>query len=176
MERRGTYIAYDATGVADSVNSNQLTFRQLAEWQRARPSRLNFVNMGDIRFATTHKDLLDSTLKSRMLREMAEADNMLVLASPVTDTESHILNWQISRGVNRFHLPVVIAYCGLDAVSEETIHQYFVWLPSKLQKYISLSSWARMAHIPFTRDKVERALGTYSASRQRYPWDHSTIF
>ncbi len=176
MDSKGTYIAYDSTGVVDSVNSNQHTLRQLAEWQRNDPTRFNFVNMYGINFAIRQEERLDSTMKSYMLREMTLADNMLVIASPVTDTESHMLNWQISRGVNRFHLPVVIAYTGLDAVSEKTIEQYWVWLPRKIKKYIHLSSWARMAHIPLTKDKLARALGTYSASRQCYPWDHSTIF
>ncbi len=137
MERRGTYIAYDAFGVADAVNSNLHIFRQLAEWQRNYPERFNFVNMYGIGFSTTHGDMLDSTLKSYMLKEMAQADNMLTIASPVTNTESHILNWQISRGVNRFHLPVVIAYYGLDVVEDATIEQYSVWLPQKIHKYIA---------------------------------------
>ncbi len=174
--RKGTYIAYDAEGVNDSVNSNQHTFRQLSDWQRSHPQRFDFINMDSIRFATTHGDMLDSTLKASMLRQMASADNMLVVASPVLNTESHILNWQISRGVNRFHLPVVIAYVALDALDEDTVRRYWVWLPQKIKKYITVHSWARMAHLPLTKDKLERALATYSVSRQTYPWDALTIF
>ncbi len=176
MERKGTYIAYDASGISDSVNSNQQTFRRLFDWQRSQPDRFNFVNSYGIQFATSHEEFLDTTMKSYMLREMASADNMLVVASPVINTESPILNWQISRGVNRFHLPVVIAYYGRDAVSEETVRQYWVWLPQKLRKYISTQSWCRMAHIPLTKDKLQRAVNFYSASRQCYPWDTMTIF
>ncbi|MCD8265516.1 MAG: hypothetical protein LUC33_00015 [Prevotellaceae bacterium] len=176
MERKGTYIAYDASGISDSVNSNQHTFRQLSEWQRSQPDGFCFVNMQGIQFSTEHKDFLDSTMKSYMLKEMASADNMLVVASPVVNTESPILNWQISRGVNRFHLPVVIAYYGQEAVSEESVRKYWVWLPEKLRKYISRQSWCRMAHIPLTKDKLRRAINFYSASQQRYPWDTMTIF
>lgn len=176
MERKGTYIAFDATGVIDRVNSNLHTFQQLADWQRNYPSRFNFINMDGINFSAEHDDTLDSTMKSHMMAEMATADNMLVIASPVTNTESPILNWQISRGVNRFHLPVIIAYAGLDEVSEQTIEDYWTWLPQKFKKYITRYSWARMAHIPLTRDKLERALKTYSAERQSYPWDATTIF
>ncbi len=176
MERKGTYIAYDATGVADSVNSNQHTFKQLDVWQQSHPERFKFTNMEGIRFSQTHSNTLDSTLKSYMLKEMEAADNMLVIASPVTNTESEILNWQISRGVNRFHLPVIIAYWGLDRIDDETIKRYWAWLPQKLKKYISNASWARMAHIPLTKDKLERALNTFSRSRQTYPWNTTTIF
>jgi len=176
MDLKGTYIAFDAAGMNDPVCSNLHTFQQLAEWQRSHPSRFDFINMEDILFAAEHDDMLDSTLKASMLKEMETADNMLVIASPVLDTESPILNWQISRGVNRFHLPVIVAYAGLDEVHEQTIEDYWTWLPRKFKKYITRYSWAQMAHIPLTRDKLERALKAYSASRQLYPWDATTIF
>lgn len=176
MERKGTYIAFDANGVKDEVNSNLHTFRQMAEWQRNWPSRFNFINMDSIEFAAAHEDILESTLKAQMLKQMAWADRLLVVVSPVINTESHILNWQISRAVNRFHLPVIIAYAGLDTVSEETIQEYWTWLPYKFKKYITRYSWAQMAHIPLTKDKLERAILTFSARRQSYPWDATTIF
>ena len=118
MKTKSTYIAFDADAVHDEVNSNLHTFRKLAEWQRNFPSRFNFVNMHEIEFSALHDDLLETTTKSRFLKLMAEADNMLVIASPVLNTESHILNWQISRCVNRFHLPVIIAYAGLEELDE----------------------------------------------------------
>ena len=87
----------------------------------------------------------------------------------------NILNWQISRCVNRFHLPVIIAYAGLDELSDDCVQKFWTWLPNKPRKYIGLDS-ARMAHIPLTRDKLERALGTFSVSEQFYPWNSTTIF
>lgn len=176
METKGTYIAFDACGVLDHVNSNLRTFKQLGEWQKSFPGRFDFVNLEDINFSSTHDDLLDSTMKTEFLRKMSQADNVLVIASPVINTESPILNWQISRAVNRFHLPVIIAYAGLEEVKEDTIQQYWNWLPQKFRKYMTINSWARMAHIPLTRDKLERALKTYSRSKQQYPWDSTTIF
>lgn len=176
METKGTYIAFDASGVLDHVNSNLHTFKQLGEWQKAYPNRFDFINLEEIDFSSTHDDLLDSTLKAHFLQKMAEADNLLVIASPVINTESDILNWQISRAVNRFHLPVIIAYAGLDVVDENTIQEHWNWLPQKFRKYMTVNSWARMAHIPLTRDKLERAVKTFSRSKQQYPWDSDTIF
>ena len=175
MKPRTTYIAFDSYAMQDEVNSNLHTFRQLAEWERRYPSRFKFVNMQEIEFSSQHDDLLESTTKSRFLKLMAEADNMLVIASPVLDTESHILNWQISRCVNRFHLPVIIAYAGLTEMDEDSIQKFWTWIPNKPRKYMGLDS-ARMAHIPLTRDKLERALGTFSLSEQFYPWNSTTIF
>lgn len=176
MQDKRTYIAFDAIGVADPTNSNLHYFHQLSDWQKGFPKRFDFVNMPEINFSAEHQDLLDSTLKHRLLKRMAEADNALVIVSPVTNTESEILNWQISRCVNRFHLPVIIAYAGLDVVDDSTIKDYWTWLPNKFKKYITRNSWARMAHVPFTRDKIERAIATYSLANQSYPWDSETIF
>ena len=175
MKPRATYIAFDADAVQDTVNSNWHTFRQLEEWQKNHPNRFNFVNMHEIHFSSEHDYLLETTTKSRFLKLMAEADNLLVVASAVLNTESHILNWQISRCVNRFHLPVIIAYAGLEELDEGSIEKFWTWLPNKPRKYIGLDS-ARMAHIPLTRDKLERALGTFSVSEQFYPWNSTTIF
>jgi len=175
MKARNTYIAFDANAVRDVVNSNLHTFKQLDEWQKNHPDRFNFINLDEIYFSSEHDDLLESTTKSRFLNRMAEADNLLVVASAVLDTESHILNWQISRCVNRFHLPVIIAYAGLTELDETSIEKFWTWLPQKFKKYIGLDS-ARMAHIPLTRDKLERALGTFSVSEQFYPWNSTTIF
>ena len=175
MRPKGTYIAFDADAVQDSVNSNMHTFRQLEEWEKNHPSRFHFVNMHEIQFSSEHDDLLESTTKSRFLKLMEEADNLLVIASPVINTESHILNWQISRCVNRFHLPVIIAYAGLEELGEDSVQKYWTWLPQKFKKYIGLDS-ARMAHIPLTRDKLERALNTFSVYRQFYPWNSTTIY
>lgn len=176
MDKKGTYIAFDAAGVLDHVNSNLHTFLQLEQWQQQYPKRFNFTNLEEIHFSSDHDDLVDSTIKRRFLTRMAESDNALVVVSPVINTESPILNWQISRMVNHFHLPVIIAYAGLTEVNDEVIQQYWTWLPQKIKKYITRNSWARMAHIPLTREKLERALSTYSKAEQSYPWDSTTIF
>ncbi len=174
--RQGTYIAFDASGIHDAVNSNLHTFQQLSEWLQRHPGRLNIVNLDEIHFAVEHSDQVDTTQKQRMERQMAAADNILVIASPVLNTESEILNWQISRAVNHHHLPVIIAYAGLDSMTEDTIRQYWTWLPRKFKKYITRYPWARMAHIPLTMDKLSRATKQYSAERQEYPWDAETVF
>ena len=170
-----TYVAYDATGMVDHVNSNLHSFQQMQVWQRNQPGRFSFLNMDAIDFSSEHDDWLDTTLKRQLLDVMQEADNLLVLASPVINVASPILNWQISRGVNRFHLPVVVAYAGLDRVDEGVVRKYWTWLPEKVRKYIARDS-AYIAHIPFTQDKLERALKAYSVRDRLYPWHSVTIF
>ena len=81
MNTHKTYVAYDAIGVLDHENSNLKTFKQLHAWQRMRPERFRFLNMEEINFSSEHDDLVDSTVKTRLLGLMAQADNLLVLVS-----------------------------------------------------------------------------------------------
>ena len=175
MNTHKTYIAFDAAGVVDPVNSNLHTFRQMEYWERSYPSRFHFLNTREIDFSSEHDDLVESTVKRRFLSIMANADNLVVMASPVMNVESPILNWQISRAVNRCRLPVIICYVGLDVVDEKTIKNYWSWLPNKIRKYIGRDS-AYMCHIPLTKDKLERALGAFSVNDGTYPWNSTTIF
>ena len=86
MNTNKTFVAYDTTGVLDHINSNLHTFQELKAWQRMRPNRFQFLNMDEIFFSSEHDDLVDSTVKTRLLRLMAKADNLLVLVSNVTIT------------------------------------------------------------------------------------------
>lgn len=175
MNSHKTYIAYDAVGVLDHENSNLKTFKQLHAWQRMRPDRFRFLNMDEINFSSEHDDLVDSTVKNRLLALMAQADNLLVIVSPITNVESPILNWQISKAVNRYHLPVIIAYVDKVQLDDNSVEDNWAKLPNKIRKYIGRDS-ARMCHIPLTQDKLERALGTFSVGAQTYPWNSTTIF
>ena len=175
MNTNKTYVAYDATGVLDHENSNLRIFKQLNEWQRIHPERFRFLNIDEIYFSSEHDDLIDSTLKTHLLSIMAQADNLLVIISPFTNVESPILNWQISRAVNRFHLPVIIAYVSKEQLSDHSVEDNWHRLPNKIRKYIGRDS-ARMCHIPLTQDKLERALSTFSVGAGTYPWNSTTIF
>ena len=175
MNTHKTYVAYDADGVFDHVNSNLHTFQQLHAWQRMHPDRFHFLNMEEINFSSEHDDLVDSNVKTWLLKVMAQADNLLVIVSKVTNVESPILNWQISRAVNRFHLPVIIAYVGKERLDDNAVEDNWSRLPNKIRKYIGRDS-ARMCHIPLTQDKLERALGLFAVGSGTYPWNSTTIF
>ena len=175
MNINKTYIAFDSVGVLDHEHSNLYIFHRLADMQKRYPNRFHFINLESIDFSSTHDDLVDTTVKTNFLRIMSEADNLLLVVSPRTNVDSHMLNWQISRCVNRYKMPVIIAYAGVDAMDQDSINKYWERLPQKIKKYIGRDS-ARMCHIPLTMDKVERALTTFSNKTNMYPWDSTTIF
>lgn len=175
MNNYKTYIAFDAHGVLDHDNSNLPVFNMLERWAADHPTHYRFVNTNDIDFSAEHADAVDSSVKERFLAKMAEADNLLVLGSTKTDVESPILNWQISKAVNRYHLPVIVAYVGFEKVDEQTMTDFFGHLPNKIRKYMGRNS-APIAHIPLTKDKLERALSSFSVKDGLYAWDSRTVF
>lgn len=175
MNTNRTYIAFDTIGVLNHEKSNLKTFHMLADWQKRYPGRFQFINLHSIDFSSMHDDLVDTTVKTNFLRIMENADNLLIIVSSFTNPDSPMLNWQISRCVNRYHLPVIVAYAGESKLEKDAVQKFWTRLPQKIKKYIGRDS-ARMCHIPLTMDKVERALGTFSASTNVYPWDSTTIF
>ena len=107
MNPNKTYIAFDADGVRDAENSNLRTFNMMAEWQKRYPNRYNFINIDSINFSSQHDDTVEDTRKQAFFRLLDGADNLLVVITRHTNPDSKWLNWQISRAVNRYHLPVL---------------------------------------------------------------------
>lgn len=176
MNSNKTYLAFNVDAVRDSRKSNLHTLNLLGDWQRRFPNRFNFLNMESINFIAGHDDLVETTVKSQFFALMEKADNlMLVVAKDAIDPDNAWLNWQISRAVNRYHLPVIVAFKGETAVTEDTLKDYWNYLPQKIRKYIGRNS-ARMCYIPLTETKVEKALGYFSVNSQTYPCDSTTIF
>ena len=175
MERKKTYIAFDAMGVINHEFSNFAAFLQLERYEKTYGNRFDFVNMDEIKFAAEHEGMLTTTLQQRFVKDMREADNVLVVASPVVNVDSEILSWQIRTAVYRHRLPLIVAYAHHESLSDEDIQNHHVWLPQAVREMVE-GNHAYVAHVPFTIDKLERALKTFSAKEQVYPWSATTIF
>ena len=173
--RTNTYIAFDTTDVLDMQSIHLSAFRELKSWQKNHPDRFNFINLEEIEFLSMHDDILEKEIRNHFMDIMRKADNVLVPASPMLNTKNMLLNWQISYAVNALRLPVTVFYIGPSKLEDKDIRAYWNWLPTKIRKYIGLDS-ARMAHIPMTRDKMERALNAFSRTKNTFPWDSTTIF
>lgn len=175
MNTRKTYIAFDAVGVTDHEFSNLPSFLLLERFQRSFPGRFDFINMDEIRFASEHEGQVTTTLQKRFAEKIGEADNVVMVASPMTNASSPILNWQLGRAVLRRRLPLIVAYAHTDHLTEETLDARRVWLP-EVVRYMIDRDHAYVAHIPLTVDKLERALASFSARDGLYPWTARTIF
>lgn len=175
MNNHKTYLAFNVDAVRDCQKENLHTLNLLGDWQKRYPNRFSFINVNTINFMATHDDLVETSMKTHFFRQMDQADNLMLVVTKDTDGDNPWLNWQISRAVNRYHLPVIVAFKGLDVVTDETLKEYWNHLPQKVRKYIGRNS-ARMCYIPLTLTKVEMALSHFSVHKQSYPCDSTTIF
>lgn len=175
MNSNKTYLAFNVDAVRDSRKDNLHTLNLLGDWQRRYPNRYNFVNIPYINFIATHDDLVETTVKTDFFAQMAQADNVMLVVTKETDADNAWLNWQISRAVNRYHLPVIVAFKGVDVVTDDTLKEYWDHIPQKIRKYIGRDS-ARMCYIPLTGTKVEKACGYFSVNTQTYPCNSITIY
>ena len=175
MNNHKTYLAFNVDAVRDSKKENLHTLNLLGDWQKRYPNRFNFVNIDYINFIATHDDLVETTVKSDFFARMEKADNLMLVVTKETDADNVWLNWQISRAVNRYHLPVIVAFKGESVVTDDTLKEYWDHIPQKIKKYIGRNS-ARMCYIPLTETKVEKALGYFSVHSQTYPCDSTTIY
>ena len=170
-----SYLVFDPVGVATSERNNLRYFHQMFEWQRLYPNRFDFLNTEDIEFYAGLGEKLEKNMKRHFIELMGEADHIIVPASATTNVDSPLLNWQISQAVNGFRLPVIVCYMGVENIFVKDFVRYENWVPAKIRKYISRDS-ALIAHIPFTRDKLERAVASFSLKDHLLPWNSTTIF
>ncbi len=175
MNNHKTYLAFNVDAVRDSHKENLHTLNLLADWQKRYPNRFTFLNVESINFVAQHDDLVETTVKTDFFRLMEQADNVMLVVTKDTDADNAWLNWQISRAVNRYHLPVIVAFKGETAITDDTLREYWDHIPQKIRKYIGRNS-ARMCYIPLTLTKVEMAAGHFSVHKQSYPCDSTTIF
>lgn len=168
-----TYIIFDATGISDHQNSNFPFLNTLSAWQHSYPERFKFNDLVDVLFCSTHSLQDDGTLRGYLQNKIDQADNVLILASELLRKDSTILNWQVNYAISR-NIPIIVTYVGEDKLSAEMLPALQNRLPQALVKAIAQGT--KVAHIPFTMDKIERACKNYSKERAVYAWTGNTIY
>ena len=171
-----TYIAFDAYGIKDKLNSNWPYLRNLLAWQHSFPERFGFNDLEDmVKLHELGDDPLETRIQKFLIKKIEAADNLLVVSSAQMNVESPILNWQIKQAVQTYRLPVIVAYAGVSALTPGVIEENLCHLPVKLREYMAEGS-AKVAHVPLNMDKVERACKFYSRREGHYAWSDKTIF
>ena len=135
MNNHKTYLAFNVDAVRDSKKENLHTLNLLGDWQRRFPNRFNFLNTDYINFIATHDDLVETTVKSDFFARMEKADNLMLVVTKDTDADNVWLNWQISRAVNRFRLPVVVVYADYEKLDDSSIKDYWPYLQGRDRSY-----------------------------------------
>lgn len=168
-----TYIIFDATGISDQQNSNYPYLATLSAWQHSYPERFKFSDLEDVLFCATHSYQDDGTLRGYLQKKLDQADSVIILASEKLRTDSTILNWQVEHAI-RLNIPVIVTYVGIDKLSVEMLPALQNRLPQALAK--GIAHGVKVAHIPFTMDKIERACKNFSKENRVYAWTGQTIY
>ena len=76
-----TYIAFDAYGIKDKLNSNWPYLRNLLAWQHSFPERFGFNDLEDmVKLHELGDDLLETRIQKFLIKKIEAADNLLVVS------------------------------------------------------------------------------------------------
>ena len=170
--RSGTYVAFDGQGEPCPANSDYKYFNTLKMWQKSNSCDFNFVNSHEKTYAVRDTSC-DITLRNRLRERMRNSKNMLVIISNETNYNRGLLNWEIETAVNDYNLPIIVAYTGetnFSYLTERLIQR----LPKNLKEYV-VNNTAKVAHIPFTQDKIKYAIAYYGVN-SNVPYNSKTVY
>ena len=171
--RNGTYVAFDCNGQNDPTKGDLKYLGMLRAWKESDNIDFNFTDSHKKTYQVRDSSS-EATLKSRLEDRMRLSKNMLVIISDDTNYDRGLLNWEIQTAQDKYDLPIIVAYAG---------EHYLPWLTDelveKLPKVIRgdvMFGGNHYAHIPFTKDRIMRAINHYSVVSGVYPNSEKEIF
>lgn len=171
--RNGTYVAFDGNGQNDPTKGDLKYLGILRAWKESDNIDFNFTDSHKKTYQVRDSSSED-TLKSRLEERMSNSKNMLVIISDDTNFDRGLLNWEIRTAQEKYGLPIIVAYAG---------EQYLVRLTDDLIEKLPKTIWRDVkfggnhyAHIPFTKDRIKRAIDHYSVVSGVYPNSEKEIF
>lgn len=171
--RNGTYVAFDGNGQNDPTKGDLKYLGILRAWKESDNIDFNFTDSHKKTYQVRDSSS-EETLKSRLEERMSNSKNMLVIISDDTNFNRGLLNWEIRTAQEKYGLPIIVAYAG---------EQYLVRLTDDLIEKLPWAIWRDVkfggnhyAHIPFTKDRIKRAIDHYSVVSGVYPNSEKEIF
>ena len=171
--RNGTYVAFDGNGQNDPTKGDLKYLGMLRAWNESDNIDFNFTDSHKKTYQVRDSSS-EATLKSRLEDRMRLSKNMLVIISDDTNFDRGLLNWEIRTAQEEYDLPIIVAYAG---------EHYLPWLTDELIEKLPREIWRDVkfggnhyAHIPFTKDRIKRAIDHYSVVSGVYPNSEKEIF
>lgn len=171
--RNGTYVAFDGNGQTDPTRGDLKYLGILRAWKESDNIDLNFTDSHKKTYQVRDTSS-EETVKARLEERMSNSKNMLVIISDNTNYDRGLLNWEIETARDKYNLPIIIAY---------TDEQYLPWLTNELIEKLPRAIRADVkfggysyAHIPFTKDRIMRAIDHYSVVSRVYPRSEKEVF
>ena len=171
--RNGTYVAFDGNGQNDPTKGDLKYLGILRAWKESDNIDFNFTDSHKKTYQV-RDSCSEATLKSRLEERMRNSKNMLVIISDDTNYDRGLLNWEIQTAQEKYGLPIIVAYAGehyLPCLTDDLIEK----LPKTIRGDVMFGG-NRYAHIPFTKDRIKRAIDHYSVVSGVYPNSEKEIF
>ena len=171
--RNGTYVAFDGNGQNDPTKGDLKYLGILRAWKESDNIDFNFTDSHKKTYQVRDSSS-EETLKSRLEERMRNSKNMLVIISDDTNFDRGLLNWEIRTAQDKFDLPIIVAYAGeqyLPRLTDELIEK----LPKEIRGDVMFGG-NHYVHIPFTKDRIMRAIDHYSVVSGVYPNSEKEIF
>lgn len=171
--RNGTYVAFDGNGQNDPTKGDLKYLGILRAWKESDNIDFNFTDSHKKTYQVRDSSS-EATLKSRLEERMRNSKNMLVIISDDTNFDRGLLNWEIQTAQEKYGLPIIVAYAGeqyLPRLTDELIEK----LPREIWRDVKFGG-NHYAHIPFTKDRIMRAIDHYCVVSGVYPNSEKEIF
>lgn len=171
--RNGTYVAFDGNGQNDPTKGDLKYLGILRAWKESDNIDFNFTDSHKKTYQVRDSSS-EATLKSRLEDRMRFSKNMLVIISDDTNFDRGLLNCEIQTAQEKYGLPIIVAYAGeqyLPRLTNELIEK----LPREIWRDVKFGG-NHYAHIPFTKDRIKRAIDHYSVVSGVYPNSEKDIF
>lgn len=158
--RTGTYFAFDGLGETNPSKSDFRYYATVQSWDASKASSFKFVNSHEKASSVRDTSKL-ATLKASIRQRLAASKNMVIICSSDTRKSGSLLSWEIEEAVDRYELPLIIAYTGYDSILAPA--QLSGLWPTTLEKRIN-NETASAIHIPFKQSALFNAIGRFTVS------------
>ncbi len=156
--RTGVYIAFDGLGQVDPAKSDQKYYRTMQMWDSHKSIDFKFVDSHE-KTAAVRDSSQRHTLETRIRARLSMSKNMVVILSSRTRRRGSLLSYEIEQAVDKYKLPLIIAYVDYDVIANPSTLQAY-W-PESLVKRIDNHS-AKAIHIPFFKSALLEAISQFN--------------
>lgn len=160
--RTGTYIAFDGLGKTNPTESDFKYYATLQAWSAGKNIDFKFVNSHD-KTAAVRDSSLRATLEARIRERLSASKNCVVILSDATRKSGSMLSYEIEQAVDKYKIPLICVYTGLDIITAPTGHSNR-W-PDALTDRIN-DKEADAIHIPFRKDILLAAINRFSVNNE----------
>ena len=164
--RNGTYVAFDGQGITNPTLSDLIYLGLLRGWNKRKDCDFIFSDSHLKTYQVLDTSKID-TLKNRLMERLRESKNMLLILSENTNYNRGMLNFEIENAVDRFKLPIIVAYTDCDYVLNS--RAYWRRWPQALEKRI-LDGSAQTIHVAFKEKAIMTALKQFSVHNTQYKY------